>query len=348
MSNDEDDDGDNHQVPKNTTTMMPVSVEEQDDDNHHGDVLAALPPPTPHRRPSHLAALIRESRRSLACFDPTILEDLEEEESKETDEEQQKKITPPSSSAFLIPTTTTMAVDGVMSDRMQSVRHRLSMMAVPEPHLVEVRFDDYSYSVPVRADAPTVKTIFNQSLCYGAYELIRRIHQYRIYRQQKNPSGGTPRRNSIWRPTKGSQVFNPYDQKVILKNIDLVFSPGKSYLVLGPPAGGKTSLLKAIAGMLLPESKKKQTAAKSKQGNIYYNGIRSDDERLVLPSLVSFVGQLDVHAPYLTVAETFQFAHESRVKQGADSERSNITLEGLDLAGCADTFVGNSDVRYVL
>jgi hypothetical protein len=23
-------------------------------------------------------------------------------------------------------------------------------------------------------------------------------------------------------------------------------------------------------------------------------------------------------------------------------------LEGLDLAGCADTFVGNSDVRYVL
>jgi hypothetical protein len=337
MSN---DDGPGDLAADHPNGLPSVAAPEEEE----GDVLAVLPPPTP-RRPSHLTALIRESRRSLACFDPTLLEYLEEEdeEQKEEDEEQQIK-TPQSSAAFQISSPTTAVVGvGDMSDRMQSVRHRISMMAVPEPHLVEVRFDNYSYSVPVRADAPTVKTIFNQSVCYGAYELIRRIHQYRIYRKKKNP---TPHRNSIWRPTKGTQVFNPYDQKVILKNIDLVFSPGKSYLVLGPPAGGKTSLLKAIAG-LLPQPNKLRDP-KTKQGNIYYNGIGSDDERLVFPNLVSFVGQLDIHAPFLTVAETFNFAHDSRVKPGADTERSNITLEGLGLAGCADTFVGNSDVRYVL
>ena len=34
----------------------------------------------------------------------------------------------------------------------------------------------------------------------------------------------------------------------ILENVSLLLEPGKSYLLLGPPKSGKTSLLKAIAG----------------------------------------------------------------------------------------------------
>ena len=79
---------------------------------------------------------------------------------------------------------------------------------------------------------------------------------------------------------------------------------------------------------------------------------------MILPNIVSFVGQLDNHAPYLTVKETFEFAHNCRTGRkssedaNADSSVSadfteNLTIEGLDLAHVADTFVGNDDVRGV-
>lgn len=65
------------------------------------------------------------------------------------------------------------------------------------------------------------------------------------------------------------------------------------------------------------------------------------------------MGQLDNHAPYLTVKETFDFAHNCRIgKRSDDANNStnfteNLTIEGLDLAHVADTFVGNDDVRGV-
>ena len=84
---------------------------------------------------------------------------------------------------------------------------------------------------------------------------------------------------------------------------------------------------------------------------------------MVLANIVSFVGQLDNHAPYLTVRETFDFAFQCRTggkhanvgALGADLAGSmdkenfteNLTIEGLDLSVCADTFVGNDDVRGV-
>ena len=84
---------------------------------------------------------------------------------------------------------------------------------------------------------------------------------------------------------------------------------------------------------------------------------------MILPNLVSFVGQLDDHAPYLTVKETFEFAFQCRTggthanvgvnSQDAaanldrDNFTENLTIEGLDLAHVADTFVGNDDVRGV-
>ena len=84
---------------------------------------------------------------------------------------------------------------------------------------------------------------------------------------------------------------------------------------------------------------------------------------MVLANVVSFVGQLDNHAPYLTVRETFDFAFQCRTggkhanvgAHGAalagtmdrENYTENLTIEGLDLSVCADTFVGNDDVRGV-
>jgi hypothetical protein len=97
------------------------------------------------------------------------------------------------------------------------------------------------------------------------------------------------------------------------------------------------------------------------------------------------VAQLDNHAPYLTVRETFEFAHRCRsggkhhsvgTKSGtvpgntvpssvgghgsgvttassgqttlnSEGFTENLTIKGLDLSVCADTFVGNESVRGV-
>ena len=59
-------------------------------------------------------------------------------------------------------------------------------------------------------------------------------------------------------------VFGHYEQKWILRDINLVLKPGKTYLVMGPPSCGKTSLLKAVAGMLKPSGE---------TGRVEYNGI---------------------------------------------------------------------------
>ena len=59
-------------------------------------------------------------------------------------------------------------------------------------------------------------------------------------------------------------ILGHYEDKWILKDINLVLKPGKTYLVMGPPSCGKTSLLKAVAGMLKPSGE---------GGKIEYNGI---------------------------------------------------------------------------
>jgi len=98
---------------------------------------------------------------------------------------------------------------------------------------------------------------------------------------------------------------------------------------------------------------------------IYYQ----DEPDLILPNIVSFVAQLDNHAPYLTVKETFDFAFQCRtggthsnlhaagevdttsndLSGNLDNNNftENLTIEGLDLAHVANTFVGNDDVRGI-
>ena len=59
-------------------------------------------------------------------------------------------------------------------------------------------------------------------------------------------------------------VLGHYEKKWILQDINLILKPGKTYLVMGPPSCGKTSLLKAVAGMLKSEGE---------GGKIEYNGV---------------------------------------------------------------------------
>ena len=88
-----------------------------------------------------------------------------------------------------------------------------------------------------------------------------------------------------------------------------------------------------------------------------------------MENVIHYIDQLDLHAPRLTVEETFDFAYQCKsagktlreedellksdeqrrlMKQAdADKLRVKIGLLGLGLAGVKDTFVGDSTVRGV-
>jgi energy-coupling factor transporter ATP-binding protein EcfA2 len=317
-------------------------------------------PSLARRRTSHIETLLKASRESLARFDLSTSIPEDEENGSGTFEVVEEG------------GDVNVAPASEREKKFHNLRKRLSVYQerVPE-RLVEVRIKDYSYYIPVKADAPTVKTVANQSICYAAYEFFRRIHQYRLYRKALRASESTEpkrRRSSLWGPVTASDVFLPFDKKPILSEISLVLKPGRTYVVLGPPASGKTTLLSAIAGRLPVRVSaidgKPLKDRPHQEGRIEYNGVSaSDDPSLVLPNVVSFVGQLDIHAPFLTVKETFDFAFQSRTggkheNLGIQSEHlaaeldeqrftENLTIEGLDLSVCADTFVGNADVRGV-
>lgn len=78
-----------------------------------------------------------------------------------------------------------------------------------------------------------------------------------------------------------------------------------------------------------------------------------EEPDMILQNIVSYVGQLDNHAPFLTVQETFDFAANCRIgkgkAQGGEDEilSENLTIDGLDLAVCRDTYVGDANNRGV-
>ncbi|KAF0720517.1 Aste57867_236 [Aphanomyces stellatus] len=134
----------------------------------------------------------------------------------------------------------------------------------------------------------------------------------------------------------------PHEKEFVLFDINARFKPGSMTLVLGAPGCGKTSLLKAIAGVFA-------TTPFTVSGATTFNGIAGSTMRRELRHLVSFAGQKDEHIPTLTVKETLAFAHACRnVHPSFDCEAGTaaiINMLGLD--GCQHTLVGDDFVRGV-
>jgi ABC-type multidrug transport system ATPase subunit len=202
---------------------------------------------------------------------------------------------------------------------------------------IEIRVENLTYSAPITPSVSRINTVYNSSVLYQVVKFFKEFGK------------GTASQEKV--------------TKVILDNISLSLQPGKMYLVLGPPASGKSSLLKAIAGRL------SQKNGEEVEGSVSYNGKTFEDRTTFhIGNAIAFIDQLDRHAPRLTVEETFEFAFQCkrggrhldvansentaelrRLAAKADSERLvvNMNLSVLGLDHVKDTFVGDDDIRGV-
>eukprot|EP00891_Asterochloris_glomerata_P005114 jgi/Astpho2/5114/Aster-06326 len=159
----------------------------------------------------------------------------------------------------------------------------------------------------------------------------------------------------------------------ILNNITSVLKPGRATLLLGPPAAGKSTLLKALSGKLAPHGLKID-------GKVTYNGHTFND--FLAQRTAAYVEQEDQHMPELTVRETLDFSARMQGVGARGTEYNEIckrekdegiepdwdvddmmkaqTLEGaqhsvnteyvvkmLGLDICAETVVGNAMLRGI-
>eukprot|EP00208_Stichococcus_sp_RCC1054_P006723 CAMPEP_0206141786 /NCGR_PEP_ID=MMETSP1473-20131121/14100_1 /ASSEMBLY_ACC=CAM_ASM_001109 /TAXON_ID=1461547 /ORGANISM="Stichococcus sp, Strain RCC1054" /LENGTH=1124 /DNA_ID=CAMNT_0053536477 /DNA_START=231 /DNA_END=3601 /DNA_ORIENTATION=+ len=228
---------------------------------------------------------------------------------------------------------------------LNKIRARFDAVGYEVP-TVEVRFEDLHITTSVYSTAArNVPNIIN------AY---RDIFEYAFLK------------SGIYRPKKTKMA--------ILNHVTSVLRPGRCTLLLGPPAAGKSTLLKSLAGKMENISSVKKT------GVITYNG-RTFDE--FLPQTASvYIEQEDQHLPELTVRETMDF---SALCQGAGHKKGEVehiralekekgvvpdwdvnaymlvdakekqqnsiatdyTLRMLGLEQAADTIIGNADIRGI-
>ena len=296
------------------------------------------------RRDDHLAKLIRMREKSMRELFPdsskdsgrSAAEDLESGEVRAVPSEEKERMDAERKKTLEMHSEFVRKIQAHLDN---NIRGDIKF-AMPA---VEIRLQNVSYRVPSLDNGSgkrRIETVYNTSILYKIHKLLRRL--------KKSKDTNAPKTRSI---TK------------VLTDVNLVLKPQKMYLVLGPPLSGKTSLLKAIAGLLPQGVFPSGYSSENKKfltGRVLYNNIVclgdevDESQRTLLENLVAFVRQNDAHAPRLTVGETFQFSGSCKdsnilkknVAVNPDG-RVGLTLDGLGLSHVKDTFVGNEQVRGV-
>ncbi|GAB9468390.1 Atp-binding protein [Globisporangium polare] len=165
---------------------------------------------------------------------------------------------------------------------------------------------------------------------------------------------------------KGLVTKRSTETQFILKDLSGAFKPGTTTLILGQPSSGKSSLMKVLSGRFPNEKHVRVT------GDVTFNGTNAEELARVLPQLVNYVTQRDMHYPTMTVQETLEFARtccssgladqlECALKASGGSNNSSdrdavrsvlenlpaVVLELLGLYNCKDTVVGDSMLRGI-
>ncbi|KAJ8612589.1 hypothetical protein CTAYLR_009793 [Chrysophaeum taylorii] len=136
----------------------------------------------------------------------------------------------------------------------------------------------------------------------------------------------------------------------ILKNATGECLPGTMTLVLGPPAAGKSSFLKTLAG--------RADENVAKVGTVTYNGsdvYRKRGRPFAVSKIAAYVDQAEDHAPSLTVKETLDFARimqapiagDHRAVRALEAARSQLVMRVFGIEHVQDTIIGNASLRGI-
>ena len=192
------------------------------------------------------------------------------------------------------------------------------------------------------------------------------FHQVTI-QGQRSLASGINKLPTLWNSMAGCFHTPETESFDVLKDLSGAFEAGTMTLVLGPPQCGKSSFLKYLAGAYHPPANTKMS------GTVRYNGQLQEALKARLPSLVTYVNQIDEHFPSLSVRETLEFAKlctagkllpkwiVEELQQGtmqrnedalgiiekAHARRTEQVINVLGLTQCAETQVGNQQMRGV-
>ena len=140
----------------------------------------------------------------------------------------------------------------------------------------------------------------------GYFKYIERVDKIQAAkstkRQIETVYNGAPTQGlfqKLIRAMKGDFSGKKVVEHYPMKNINLYFEQGKTYLVLGAPRSGKSSLLKMLAG-ILPEDKDHVIG-----GEVAVNTITPRTKGVVWSNVVGYIDQIERLHPYLTVKETW-------------------------------------------
>uniref|UniRef100_A0A6U0YCP6 ABC transporter domain-containing protein n=1 Tax=Polytomella parva TaxID=51329 RepID=A0A6U0YCP6_9CHLO len=89
----------------------------------------------------------------------------------------------------------------------------------------------------------------------------------------------------------------------VVNNASGVLRPGRMCLMVGPPASGRSTLMKALCGQVTPKTNRSLHMT----GDVSYNGLTPHKD-FVIESTASYFDQRDQHIAEMTVEETIAFA----------------------------------------
>ena len=124
-------------------------------------------------------------------------------------------------------------------------------------------------------------------------------------------------------------IHKRFGDKQILSDFNLTIHEGKILAIVGPSGGGKTTLLRMLAGL-----------EKIDSGEVFYNGESLALDELTKRQLLGFVFQDFQLFPHLSVLEnlTISPVKMNGMPQEEANSKARVLLERLGLAGFEDAF----------
>ena len=124
-------------------------------------------------------------------------------------------------------------------------------------------------------------------------------------------------------------IHKRFGDKQILSEFNLTIHEGKILAIVGPSGGGKTTLLRMLAGL-----------EKIDSGEVFYNGESLALDELTKRQLLGFVFQDFQLFPHLSVLEnlTISPVKMNGMPQEEANGKARALLERLGLAGFEDAF----------